>query len=299
MFIQEHRSEFSVVLMCEVLGVTKGGFYDWLKKKERGPTKKQRIRELTRRKIVQFFHQSYGTYGAVRIQRDLLDAGYRVSEKTVGRIMKEEGLRAIPEKAFLNTTDSNHTLPLHEDLLQQNFTVDKPNRAWVTDMTYVWTAEGWVYLAAVMDLFSRKIVGWEAQDNMRTEVPLAALEMAITFRQPGKGMIHHSDRGSQYASHEYQKALKGIEAKPSMSRKGNPYDNACMESFFATLKKEWIYRRRYRTREEAIASINRYITSFYNERRRHSAIDYLSPNQFERQQRIRTPKKISSPEVLI
>lgn len=276
-----HRGEFSIVGMCEALGVSKSGYYNWLTTKERGLTETQQSRENLKIDITHSFHQSFGTYGAPRIKKDMEEAGYNVSEKTVGRLMAELGLYACKQKNFVITTDSDHAYPVSRNLLRQNFKVKKPNQVWVSDLTYIWTSEGWVYLSSVMDLYSRKIIGWEVTDHMRTEGPLAALEMAILFRNPGSNLIHHSDRGSQYASNKYRDKLESIKAKSSMSRCGNPYDNACMESFFATLKKEWVYRHSFRTKEEATHKINLFISSFYNSVRRHSNNAYLSPDNFE------------------
>jgi len=280
--------------MCSVLTVSKSGYYNWLNNKKKEPTETQLYREKMKQKIAQFFHESLGTYGAPRIHQDLLDEGYELSEKTVGRYMKEMGLRALPSEPFVITTDSNHAEPIFDDLLQQNFEADKPNDVWASDMTYIWTMEGWVYLAAVIDLYGRKVVGWQAADNMRTELPLSALKMARGLRKPDDGLIHHSDRGSQYASKDYRKELQEMGARGSMSRKGNPYDNACVESFFATLKKEWVYRRKFKTKAEAIQSINWYISAFYNEQRRHSKNGYLSPNQYERKRQEITHSSSSS-----
>jgi len=268
--------------MCKVLGVSRSGYYNWLKRQQEGPTKTQKRRKELKKKITQLFHENLGTYGAPRLHKALLADDYKVSEKTVGRYMRQLGLRAIPEKPYTATTDSDHNDPIFDDLLQQDFEVEKPNQVWVSDITYVWTTEGWVYLAIVLDLYARKVVGWHAADNMRKDLPLNALKMAVALRQPGKDLIHHSDRGSQYASNDYTDELLAIDALGSMSRKGNPYDNACAETFFATLKKEYIYRRTFSTRDEVIKGINWYISSFYNERRRHSHNDYLSPNQYER-----------------
>lgn len=276
-----HQDEFTVVGMCEALEVSSSGYYDWNRRKLEGPTKAQTYREELKERITQFFHQSLGTYGAPRIRKDLSEAGYDVTERMVGRLMAEMGLRACPPERYVTTTDSDHSLPVYPDLLRQDFETDQSNKVWVSDITYIWTAEGWVYLSAVMDLFSRKIVGWEATHHLRTEGPLAALEMAIVFRQPEKGLIHHSDRGSQYASKDYVAVLRRIEARVSMSRKGNPYDNACMESFFATLKKEFVYRRYFKTKAEAIHRINWFISAFYNPIRRHSHNGNLSPDRFE------------------
>lgn len=268
--------------MCEALDVSRSGFYQWLKNKQSEPSLAQLEKEKLKKSISRFFHLSLGTYGAPRIQKDLKENGGEISERRVGRIMSELGLYATPLKFRAITTDSNHSNSIFRNLLRQNFETDKANQVWVSDITYIWTSEGTVYLSAVMDLFSRKIVGWKVTDHLRTEGPLEALEMAIIQRKPSAGLIHHSDRGSQYASNNFQARLSNIQAKCSMSRRGNPYDNACMESFFATLKKELIYRRKYKTKTEAIKSINWFIASFYNSYRRHSKNIYLSPDRFEK-----------------
>ena len=268
--------------MCFVLEVSTSGYYKWIATKAKEPTEIEKRRKEIKKKIRQFFHESLGTYGAVRIHRDLLAAGYKVSERTVGRYMHQMGLRAIPSNPYTVTTDSDHDEPIYDDLLKQDFEVVKANQVWVTDITYIWTTEGWLYLAIVLDLFARKVVGWHAADHMRKDLVLNALNMAVASRQPDEGLIVHSDRGSQYASLDYREELASIEALGSMSRKGNPFDNACAESFFATLKKELIYRRGFMKRRNAITLINWYISSFYNEKRRHSKNGYLSPNQYER-----------------
>lgn len=268
--------------MCRVLEVSKSGYYNWLATKEKGPSKTEKRRKKICQKIRQFFHESFGTYGATRIHKDLLAAGYKVSERTVGRYMQKMGLKAMPHQPYTVTTDSNHNDPIYDNLLEQNFEVEKPNQVWVTDITYIWTTEGWLYLAVVLDLYARKVVGWQVAEHMRKELVLNALKMAIATRQPDEGLIVHSDRGSQYASQDYRKELANIEALGSMSRKGNPFDNACAETFFATIKKELIYRRNFMNKKEIISMINWYISSFYNEKRRHSKNGYLSPNQFER-----------------
>lgn len=268
--------------MCRVLEVSRSGYYNWLVQKRKEVTERQKRREEVQCKIYKFYHESFGTYGATRIHKDLLADGYKVSERTVGRYMQEMGLRAIPLNPYTITTDSNHEEPIFEDLVQQDFEVSEPNQVWVSDITYIWTAEGWLYLAIILDLYSRKIIGWYAADHMRKEIVLNALRMAIDSRQPGEGLIVHSDRGSQYASLDYREELTTIKALGSMSRKGNPFDNACAETFFATIKKELIYRRSFMKRTETISLINWYISSFYNERRRHSTNGYLSPNQYER-----------------
>ena len=266
--------------MCEVLDVSKSGFYKWRKRQKKEATERQNYRNELKQVIVQVFHQNFGVYGSPRIHEALLDLGYKVCERTVGRYMQELGLSATLPKKYKATTDSKHTLPVYDNLLNQDFETDEVNKVWVSDITYVWTPKGWLYLAAILDIYSRKVVGFEIDDNMRKEVPLNALNHAIRTRKPEEGLIHHSDRGSQYASNDYVNALEAIDANISMSRKGNPYDNACCESFFATLKKEFIYRRDFQSKEEAIQGIAWYI-SFYNKKRKHSSNGYLSPEQFE------------------
>lgn len=275
--------EYSVVKMCKVLGVAKSGFYKWRGLQVSGEqTKRQERRQELVQKIFQSYHESHGTYGSPRIVKDLETWGYAVCERTVGRIMKEVGICAVPERKFQVTTDSNHNQFVYPNLLERQFQVDEPNTVWVSDITYIWTLEGWLYLASVMDLFSRKIVGWSLGVTMKTELPLDALQNALLRRNPGKETIHHSDRGSQYCSDKYIECLEKSHFNISMSRKGDPYDNACIESFHATLKKELIYRNRFRTREEAWKAIGHYIDVFYNLRRRHSTLGYLSPEDYEK-----------------
>jgi len=281
MFIQTHSDEHAVVKMCKVLEVSSSGYYKWLKKQNNPQSEKEAYRLEIQQKISKAFHESYGTYGSPRVHADLVEWGYIISQKTVARIMKEMGLKATPKEKFVVTTDSNHDLNIYPNLLDRQFDVDEPNRAWVTDITYIWTLEGWIYLSSVMDLFSRKIVGWSMASHMRKELCIQAMNMAIISRQPEEGLIHHSDRGSQYCSNDYIDILKEQKMQISMSKKGDPYDNACIESFHATIKKDLIYRRRFKTKSEAIKAINYYISNFYNERRRHSTLGNCSPNQFE------------------
>ena len=246
------------------------------------PSEKETYRLEVQQKISKSFHESYGTYGSPRVHDDLIEWGYIISQKTVARIMKEMGLRATPKEKYVVTTDSNHDLNIYPNLLKRQFNVEEPNKVWVSDITYIWTLEGWVYLSSVMDLFSRKIVGWSLASHMKKELTIQALNMAIISRQPDEGLIHHSDRGSQYCSHEYIDILKDQKVQISMSRKGDPYDNACIESFHATIKKDLIYRRRFKTKAEAIKAVNYYISSFYNEKRRHSTLGNCSPNKYEK-----------------
>lgn len=271
--------------MCKVLEVSTSGYYKWVNNKAKTHSERERYKKEIEQKIKKSFRESGGTYGSPRVHDDLLDWGYIISQKTVARMMRELGLRATPKEKYKVTTDSNHTLKIYPNLVKRQFNVDTPNRIWVTDITYLWTLEGWVYLATVMDLFSRKIVGWSLDTRMKKELTLQALTRAIIARQPEEGLIHHSDRGSQYCCNEYTNLLNEQGIQISMSRKGDPYDNACIESFHATLKKDLIYRRRFKTRTEAIKAVNYYISSFYNEKRKHSTIGKCSPNQFERNYR--------------
>lgn len=268
--------------MCKVLEVSKSGYYKWLYAQTQPQTEKEAYRKEIEQKICKSFHESQGTYGSPRVHADLVEWGYNISQKTVARIMRELGLSASPKEKYVVTTDSNHNQKIYPNLVKRQFNVSEPNRIWVTDITYVWTLEGWIYLSTIMDLFSRKIVGWRMAAHMKKELAIQTLNMAIISRQPGKGLIHHSDRGSQYCSIDYTDILKENKMQISMSKKGDPYDNACIESFHATIKKELIYRRKFATRAEAIKAINYYISSFYNEKRKHSTLGYCSPNQFER-----------------
>jgi transposase InsO family protein len=279
--------------MCQVLRVSTSGYYKWIKQQSSPPSEKEKYRAEIQQKISKSFHESFGTYGSPRVHADLIDWGYTISLKTVARIMHEMGLKATQKEKFVVTTDSDHDLNVYPNILNRQFKVKEPNRVWVTDITYIWTLEGWVYLASVMDLFSRKIVGWSLADHMRKELVIQAMNMAIIQRQPGKELIHHSDRGSQYCSHDYIDILKEKEMNISMSKKGDPYDNACIESFHATIKKDLIYRRRFKTRGEAIKAVNYYISSFYNERRKHSTLGNSSPNQFERNHQVNESENIS------
>jgi putative transposase len=279
--------------MCEVLGVSTSGYYKWKSKQLNGETDREKKKNELKQKISKSFHESLGTYGSPRVYDDLIEWGYTVSQKTVARYMKEMGLKAIPTEKYVVTTDSDHDLPIYPNLIKRTFNVDTPNTVWVADITYVRTLEGWMYLASIMDLFSRKIVGWSQGATMKKELTLEALEMALTTRRPPEGLIHHSDRGSQYCSKDYTEALNANGIQISMSKKGDPYDNACIESFHATIKKELIYRFRFETRAEASRAINYYISSRYNERRKHSTLGYRSPSNYERHYQLSISEKIS------
>ena len=279
--------------MCSVLGVSKTGYYRWKARMKNSNLEKQSFKEEICRKISKSYQESFCTYGSPRVYQDLIDWGYSISLKTVARYMKEMGLRAIPSEKFVVTTDSNHKQHIYPNLLDRRFNVKEPNRVWVSDITYIWTMEGWLYLASIMDLYSRKIIGWSLDSHMRKELPLQALENALNSRSVSNELIHHSDRGAQYCSNEYVSMLQNHEIQISMSRKGDPYDNACIESFHATIKKELIYRTKFLSRAQARIAISNYIISFYNERRRHSTIGYCSPNQYERMRGLLIAQKIS------
>ncbi len=266
-------------VLCSVLGVARSGFYAWGK---RAVSRRRQRQE----QLVEAMREIHGerhkrSYGSPRMQRELVAQGHRVSENTVARLMSQSGLRATTARKFRHTTDSNHRLPVAQNVLDRQFEASGPNEKWVSDITYVWTAEGWLYLAAVEDLYTRKVVGWSLGERLTSELVNEALRMGIGRQLPTVDLLAHSDRGSQYASGSYQRLLASRGIRCSMSRKGNCWDNAPMESFFATLKKELVHQERYATREEARQSLFEYIEVFYNRVRRHSAIGYQSPTRFE------------------
>jgi transposase InsO family protein len=277
-FISDHRETFKVGLMCEVLKVSRPGFYAWLRRPESLRSRENRKLED---KIRVIHKDNKEIYGSPRIHAELKDQGAKCSKNRVARIMRGAGIRSRIKRKFKATTDSRHNFPVAPNLLDQNFEVNKPNEVWAADITYIHTNEGWLYLAAVMDLFSRKIIGWAMARHISRRLTLGALEMAITNRSDIKGVIHHSDRGSQYASSDYQELLKEHDIICSMSRKGNCYDNAVMESFFHSLKTEWVHRHRYLTRQQAKDSIFYYIEIYYNRKRRHSFLNHMNPHEYE------------------
>lgn len=264
--------------MCLVLGVSKSGYFKWLNRPKSSRQKKtERLTRIILRTHLEF-HQRYGS---VKITKTLNKRGVKVSERTVSRIMTNNNWKSCTVKKYKATTNSKHKNPVSENILDRQFHVSEPNQAWVTDITYISTNEGWLYLASVMDLYSRKIVGWSMDKTMTKELVMDALKMAYRRHKPGKGLVHHSDRGVQYASKEYQKLLKQYGMIGSMSRKGNCYDNACIESFHGILKRELVYQTKYSTRLEARKSLFEYIEFFYNAKRIHSTIGYHTPNEFE------------------
>jgi putative transposase len=281
-WIQRHQDDWPVEVLCEVLNVTRGGYYDWMNQPDQTPV--QRRQEELLERIRTAHEASRRTYGSPRITAELKSVGVRVCRNTVAKWMQKAGLRPLRRRKFVpTTTDSNHDLPIAPNRLDRDFAASAPNRKWVCDLTYIWTDQGWLYLATVMDLFSRRIVGWSMQDHLRTSLTSQALTMALQARGPQPGLLHHSDRGVQYASEEYQKLLKTHGIVCSMSRTGDCYDNAAAESFFATLKRELINGKRYATLDEAKRELFEWIEVFYNRQRRHSALGYASPEAFEAQ----------------
>jgi transposase InsO family protein len=277
-FIHEHKEVWPVRVMCRTLHVSTQGFYAWC---SRPTSNQQQRRDAILVKIRTVHAECKQRYGSPRIYTELQADGVECCVNTVAKLMRDNDVRAKTARKFINTTDSNHSFPVAENVLDRQFDPEKPNERWVADITYIPTREGWLYLAAVEDLYSRRVVGWSMADHMESRLVVDALKMAIKCRLPDEGLLAHSDRGSQYASEHYQKLLgkHGIEC--SMSGVGQCWDNAPMESFFATLKKELVHHEDYQTRAEARASIFEYIEAFYNTKRRHSSLGYVSPADYE------------------
>ena len=265
-----------------MLQVYRSGYYAWLKCPESERTKRRQ--KITKR-IHEIFLSSRRLYGSPKITQVLRNEGVRVGQKTVAHIMRECGLRSRTVRKYKATTNSKHNHPVHDNVLNQTFQAQRPNQVWMTDITYVWTEEGWLYVASVMDLYTRKIVGWKADSRMTKELVIDALEQAYQREKPAAGLLHHSDRGSQYASKEYQDKLKEYKMVGSMSRKGCCYDNACIESFHSVIKRELIHLQKYRTRAKAKRDIWEYIERWYNRRRIHSSIGYKTPVQAQAEYR--------------
>lgn len=281
-FIQTQCLFFRVSLLCQVLEVCRSAYYDWLAS---GPSQHQLDDDRLKEKIKISHENSRDSYGSRRIKDDLKDEGETISKARVLRLMKQEGLQSSHAKKFKATTNSKHEMPISPNLLERDFDVEEPDRAYVSDITYLWTSAGWLYLAVTIDLFSRLVVGWSISTRMFASLVTDALEMAIAKRNAGPGLIHHSDRGVQYASDAFQAILQEHDYRGSMSRKGDCWDNAVAESFFKTLKTELIRERRYLSREEARLEIFEYIEVFYNRQRKHSSNGYLSPFKYEQEMR--------------
>ena len=277
--ILAHENQYFLTDMFELLDVSSAGYYEW-------KTREESIRSLENRKLVvhikSLYHESQETYGAIRIHDDLKDLNIPCSKNRVARLMAAEGLKSVHREKFRQcTTDSKHALPIANNVIAQDFSVKGPNEKWGCDITYIPTNEGFLYLAIVMDFYSRKIIGFATSENMKADLCVRALVMALVFRNPPKTMVHHSDRGSQYASYLYTSLIQKHGFIQSMSRKGNCYDNSMVESFFHTLKVELVHRKKYQTRTQAKEDIQNYIHNFYNSKRKHSALDYQAPTKYE------------------
>jgi len=276
--IQEHDRRDPIRLMCRALAVSAGGYYAWRSR----PESTRSVSARTVLSAIRVIHrESRETYGSPSIWDALLKQGHRIGEHRVARLMRQDGIRAKTVKKWRATTQSQHRFPVAANTLNRQFTVESPNRVWAGDLTYVWTTEGWLYLAVILDLYSRLVSGWAMGQRLTGELAEQALLMALTNRQPSAGLLHHSDRGSQYAATHYQQVLTTYGITSSMSRKGNCWDNACVESFFGTLKRELVYHRHYATRKDATQDIFEYIEVVYNRKRRHSTLGYDSPTEYE------------------
>ena len=278
-WIEAHREEFEVVALCRVLEVCHSGFYAWCR---RAPSARAQRRGELLNEIRRVHAESRGIYGSPRVFKELEAKGLKGCENTIAKLMNRAEIRSKTVKQYVpTTTDSKHAHPVAENVLGRKFEAAEPDRKWVGDITYIQTGEGWLYVAAVLDLCTRMVVGWSMAEHLRSSLVEDALKMAVARRQPEAGLLHHTDRGSQYACGEYRELLAANGFVCSMSRSGNCYDNAAMESFWGTLKTELVYHERYATREEARLSIFEYIEVFYNRVRRHSSIGYVSPEAFE------------------
>jgi transposase InsO family protein len=278
-FIREHTQRWPVVHLCRLLEVQRSAYYDWRDQ----PGKVIAAQELVmRRRMKELFVASRASLGSRTMMKNLRLEGFAIGRDRTRRLMKRLDLKVKQKCKYKVTTDSKHQLPVAQNLLNRGFSPQAPNQAWGSDITYLWTQQGWIYLAVVIDLYSRRVVGWCMDRRMKKALVIRALMMAINLRKPPPGLIHHSDRGSQYASHAYQKLLKQYGMICSMSRKGNCWDNAPVERFFSSLKREWTGNRLYRTRLDAIADVREYVAVYYNSRRLHSTLGYTTPMDYEK-----------------
>ena len=278
-FIDRYRSVYRVEKMCRILNISRSSYYTW---KTRSKSMRDKVNEALVFEIKLIFEKNRKLYGSPRITAELRAKGISCGENRVARLMRINGIVAKTKRRFKATTDSKHTLPVAENVINQDFTAERPNEVWASDITYIWTKEGWLYLAVILDIFNRKIVGWAMDSRITRNLVMKAFIMAVKRHNPKSGVIFHSDRGSQYASSDFRKLLETHECIQSMSGTGNCYDNAVVETFFHTLKTELVYFERYETRREARQSIFEYIEIFYNRIRRHSSLGYVSPVDFER-----------------
>ncbi|WP_390922452.1 IS3 family transposase [Parasedimentitalea psychrophila] len=278
-FVEKHRNSIPTERLCRIVDVTPRGYRAWRK---RPACQRQRGDMVLLAHIREQHRLSLQSYGRPRMVEELKELGLDIGHRRVGRLMRQNGISVVRTRKYKATTDSNHKFNITPNLLNRNFSADRPNQKWVVDISYIWAREGWLYLAVVLDLYSRRVVGWAVSNRMKRDLAIRALNMAIALRRPPKGCIHHSDRGSQYCSQDYQKILRQYGFKVSMSGKGNCYDNAAMETFFKTIKAELIWRHSWQTRRAAEIAIFEYINGFYNPRRRHSALGWKSPLAFEK-----------------
>jgi len=277
-FIEENRWRLPTERLCQIMNVSSRGYRAY---RSRPISQRQREDMVLLAHIREQHRLSLNSYGRPRMTEELKEIGLNVGHRRVGRLMRQNGISVVRTHKYKATTDSNHKFNIAPNLLSRDFFAKRPNQKWVVDISYVWTKEGWLYLAVVLDLYSRRVIGWAVSNRMKRDLAIRALNMAITLRRPPKGCIHHSDRGSQYCSHDYQKILRQNGFKVSMSGKGNCYDNAAMETFFKTIKAELLWRHSWQTRRAAEIAIFEYINGFYNPRRRHSALGWKSPLAFE------------------
>jgi transposase InsO family protein len=284
-FIAAEKATYPVRVLCRVLQVARSGFYAWLRRR---PSRRAQANEGLQVAIRAAHRQSRETYGSPRVQRELVAQGFETGRHRVARQMRTMGLIGRRPKRFRLTTDSSHDRPVAANVLQREFSVEGTNQAWVTDITYLWTREGWLYLAVVLDLFARRVVGWAMAEHLRTSLALDALHMALGRRLPEPGLVHHSDRSCQYASDAYRAVLARRGILCSMSRKANCWDNAVAESFFSTLKIELVHRCTWPDRATARLAVAEYIECFYNAERRHSTLGYRSPAEYERIHAVRS-----------
>lgn len=277
------KGDYPIRFLCQVLEVSPSGFYDW-RQRQAQPGPRGQKDAFLKAKILQIHQDSRQTYGSPRVQQALAQAGHLHGRNRIARLMLQQGLCGRPRRRFrVRTTDSQHEQPIAPNRLPERPPPTAPDQVWLGDITFVPTEEGWLYLAGILDLYSRRLTGWAMSEQIDTELVLAAWGMALTQRRPAPGLLFHSDRGVQYASHDYRHALRDAQTIPSMSRKGNCYDNATMESFWSTLKQELIDRRHFKTRAQARQAIFEFIEVFYNRQRLHSSLGYLSPLDFENQ----------------
>jgi len=277
-WIERHRRDWALGMLCKLLDVSPSGFKAWC---AGGKPRGNRLSDMQLLSLIRAIHEAFrGAYGSPRMHRELRERGYRVGKQRVERLMREHDIRARHKRRWKATTDSQHDLPVAANLIARDFSPAGPNQVWGADITYVWTDEGWLYLAVVIDFFNREIVGWSLKERLTADLVIDALTMAWFRRRPGPGLIHHSDRGTQYASAPFQQKLAEFGIRCSMSRKGNCWDNAPSESFFNSLKNERVHGARYRMRVDAKADLFQYIEGFYNRIRRHSTLGQISPMQF-------------------